>query len=136
MNVRAGSSWSAGEVGYFRDPESGVDVEAELDELSAQQLEALARIVVRLSMYPDSRNDVRTGDRWAPVLPITFNGTLWVLYWVRTRHQGSPAAGSLYVRILVIGVLETPSTEVPQPLLALAVERYARDIEMARTQRI
>ena len=76
--------------------------------------------------YPELLLDVR-GTR-GPVRAITYNARLWVLYWVATQLRGN---SWLCVRILVIEILDEPSTEVPEGAFALAEERYRQDIQIS-----
>ena len=115
----------ADDLTYFTDPEKDVDVERQLDELSPNEQVDLTIVEERLWKYPEQLIDVR-GAR-EPVRAITFNGRLWVLYWVATQLRGNPW---LCVRILVIKVLDEPSPQVPECAFELAAERYRRDTQI------
>jgi hypothetical protein len=127
MSQGSGSLRSADDLVYFKDTGRGVDVEKQLDELSDRERTDLIQILLRLWRYPEQLIDVR--GRQGPVRAITFNGRLWVLYWVDAQPRHSPAARRISVRILVIEVLDQPSTKVPESAFELAIERYDRDVQ-------
>ena len=59
MSQGFGHLRNADDLVYFKDPQRGVDVERQLDELSNHELAALFAVLKHLWKYPESLMDVR-----------------------------------------------------------------------------